>query len=150
MHACHTKIILRGVRTLYLPSLLSCFLILIMQTSSYKIDRKGSLVSQNSTSPEASVVLPPSPISVEELSLQPSSKPSSKPFSNVPAALQLLRDRRACILKENWNPIKLQPGDYDELWRQVERDEELLGYVEDKVRYEKNLVREIQYLITQP
>lgn len=75
---------------------------------------------------------PPSPISSEELS----SKPVSKPSSNIAAALQLLGDRYECDLEDNWNPIQLQPGDYDELWRYLEREEgKLLGYIEDKVQY---------------
>lgn len=75
---------------------------------------------------------PPSPISSEELS----SKPFSKPSSNIAEALQLLRDRFGCGLEYNWNPIQLQPGDYDELWRYLEREEgKFLGYIKDKVQY---------------
>ncbi len=106
-----------------------------MQASSYMTDRRGSLVSENSTSPELSVALPPSPVSSEE----PLSKPSSKPSSNIAAAIRLLKDRRKCVLKDNWNPIQLQPGDYNELWQLLEREEgDLLSYVKDKVQYEIN------------
>ncbi|KAL9116476.1 MAG: hypothetical protein Q9187_007000 [Circinaria calcarea] len=97
-----------------------------MQTSSDTTDRRDLLVSQKST-------LPPSPISSEEFS-KTSSKFFSKPSSNLPAAIQILKDRRQCILAENWNPIQLRPGDYDELWLQLERKEQdLLRYLEDKV-----------------
>jgi len=78
------------------------------------------------------VASPPSPISSEELS----SKPFPKPSSDVAAAIRLLRDRYECVLEDDWNPIQLQPGDYDELWRYLEREEgKLLGYIEDKVQY---------------
>lgn len=116
-----------------------------MQASLDTTGRRSSLASQDSTSPEASATLPPSPISSEDpsskLSSKPSLKPSSKSFSNISAAIQLLKERRECILEENWNPIQLEPDDYDELWRQLEREEvDLLRYIEDKVQYERNLL----------
>lgn len=113
-----------------------------MQASSDTTGRGNSLASKESSSPEASVTLPLSPVSSEDpsskLFSKPSLKPSSKSFSNIPAAIQLLKDRRKCILEENWNPIQLEPGDYDKLWQQLEREEvDLLSYIENKVQYER-------------
>ena len=110
---------------------------IIMQNPSYTPNRRGSRASQKSTSPESFVTLPPSPISSEEPSSNPSSRPS-KLLSNIPAAIQLLKDRRGCTLKGNWNSLQLQPGDYDELWLQLKSEGGLLGYIEDKVQYERN------------
>ena len=91
------------------------------------------MTSQYSKSPEISIALPPSPPSSED-----------KPTSHIPEAIQLLKDRRTCILAENWNTIKLQPDEYEELWQRLgKEDEELLGYVEDKIRYERNSYEEV-------
>ena len=54
----------------------------------------------------------------------------------------MLKDRRTCILRKNWNIVKLLPGEFEELWQQLEKeDEELLGYAKNKIRYKKNHLR---------
>ncbi|MCJ1250788.1 hypothetical protein MMC30_008016 [Trapelia coarctata] len=94
-----------------------------MQASSHIPDRRGSSTSQYSKSPETTIAFPPSPISSED-----------KPSSHILEAIQLLRNRRACILEDNWNTIKLQPGEYEELWQRLgKEDEKLLGYIQDKI-----------------
>ncbi|KAL9120796.1 MAG: hypothetical protein Q9187_002652, partial [Circinaria calcarea] len=96
---------------------------LVMQASSYSYTRRGSVVSQNSKSPEPRVEYPPSPISSED-----------KPSSRISEAIQLLKDRCAFKLEKPWNPVKLLPGEYEELWQRLgKEDQELLSYVEDKV-----------------
>ncbi|MCJ1281277.1 hypothetical protein MMC26_000595 [Xylographa opegraphella] len=125
-----------------------------MQASLNTTDRRISLASQKSTSPEASVALPPSPISSEEPSSKPSPKPfikpSSKSFSNIPAAIQLLKDRKQGILEEDWNIIQLGPGDYDELWRQLEREDvDLLRFIENKVHLDYN-PRTFEFVVRMP
>lgn len=114
-----------------------------MQTSLYMTERRGSLFSENSISSEAYAGSSVSPISSEELLSEPlpkpSPKPSLKPPSNITAAFRLLKDRYECVLEDNWNSIQLRPGDYDKLWRYLETEEgDLLGYIEDKVQYERN------------
>ena len=83
-------------------------------------------MSEISTSPEAWAGSPLPPILSNKLS-----RPSSKPPSNIAAALQLLKDCNKCTLEDHWNPIQLQPGDYEELLRYLEREEgDLLGYID--------------------
>ena len=61
-------------------------------------------------------------------------------FSNVPAAIELLKKRKECLLEKDWTSIRLEPAEYNELWLRLERDEgDLLNYIEDKVQYEKKL-----------
>ena len=108
-----------------------------MQASLYMTDRRGSLFSEDSILSESYVDSPPSPISSEEFL----SKPSPKPPSSIAGAIRLLKDRYECVLEDNWNPIQLLPGDYDELWRYLEGEEgDLLRYIKDKVQYERNLL----------
>ncbi|KAF2731036.1 hypothetical protein EJ04DRAFT_536892 [Polyplosphaeria fusca] len=40
--------------------------------------------------------------------------------------------------KEPWTEFRLGPGQYDEIERQLELDETLWGYVQDKIRYDYN------------
>lgn len=93
-------------------------------------DPRVSLDSKISISPEVFVVLPPSPVSSESLSRSLRSSP------RVAAAIQLLRERRDCILKDSWNSISLLPEEYNKLWNQLASEEtDLLNYVERKVQY---------------
>ena len=127
VRTCHSHRDVYSLRSLATFTLVIQFAFLVMQPLSHVHERRGSLTSQYSKSPETIIALPPSPISSED-----------KPSSNILKALQLLKDRRACILDKSWNTIKLRPGEYDELWQLLgNEDEELLGYVEDKIQYEK-------------
>ncbi|MCJ1404966.1 hypothetical protein MMC11_008192 [Xylographa trunciseda] len=99
-----------------------------MQLLGHLPDRRGSLTSQYSNSPETSIAFPPSPVSSED-----------KPLSHILEAIQLLRNRHACILQDNWTTIKLQPAEYEKLWQRLEKeDKELLGYTNDKISIDYN------------
>ena len=96
---------------------------LVMLASSQLPHYKDSLTSQNPSLPEPGVIFPPSPVaSDEKLSL------------GVAGALQLLEDHRGGKLNKAWNTIQLLPGDYDELWWHIERDDALFRYVTTKVQ----------------
>lgn len=64
------------------------------------------------------------------------------PLLSVARLLQLFDDHRQGRLQgrqETWIEILLQPGDYKEVGRQLNKNRDLLGYVLDKIQYVKGL-----------
>ena len=64
------------------------------------------------------------------------------PLFSVARLLQLFKDHRQGRLqgrRETWIEILLQPGDYEEVGRQLKRNQDLLCYVLDRIQYVKGL-----------
>jgi hypothetical protein len=59
-----------------------------------------------------------------------------KRFAQAPQVIALFKDIRAGrhTKQPPWTEFQLAPGEYDEIERQLGRDEALLGYVKDKTR----------------
>lgn len=87
---------------------------------------QGPSKDQQQTTPPSSFVKPP-------LTPPPTDE---KVFIQVSRVLQLFRDRKAGrpIRRDPWTRFQLVPGEYDEIQRQIERDEPLHGYIKDKIR----------------
>ncbi|KAF2444025.1 hypothetical protein P171DRAFT_413724 [Karstenula rhodostoma CBS 690.94] len=79
-------------------------------------------------------ITPPSSFAVP--SLMP--PPTDKPFAQVHRVIALFEDIQAGghTGKELWKEYQLGRGEYEALERQLHRDETLLGYVKDKIRYD--------------
>src|SRR2546421_5509922 len=62
---------------------------------------------------------------------------SEKAFSQAPRVIALFKDIEAGrhIKQHPWTEFQLVQGEYDEIERQLERDEWLWGFVKNKVRY---------------
>lgn len=60
-----------------------------------------------------------------------------KTFIQAPRVIKLFKERAAgrSIGHQPWTKFQLAPGEYEEILRQLSRDEELYGYVQDKIRY---------------
>lgn len=87
---------------------------------------QGPSRDQQQTTPPSSFVNPPlTPPPTEE-----------KAFVQAARVLQLFQDRKAGrpIRQDPWTRFQLVPGEYDEIQRQIERDESLHGYTKDKIR----------------
>ena len=64
------------------------------------------------------------------------------PLFSVARLLQLFKDHRQGRLqgrRETWIEILLQPGDYEEVGRQLKNNQDLLCYVLDRIQYVKGL-----------
>jgi hypothetical protein len=87
---------------------------------------KASLAQKEITTP---------PTSFEKQPLTPPPT-EEKPFSQAQRVIALLKAIRAGrhIKHGPWTEFQLVPGEYDEIERQLGRDEALLGYVKDKIR----------------
>jgi len=59
-----------------------------------------------------------------------------KQFAQAHRVIALFREIRAGrhIKRHPWTEFQLAEGEYDEIERQLERDEVLSGYVKDKIR----------------
>lgn len=65
-----------------------------------------------------------------------------EPLFSVARLLQLFKDHQQGRLQgrqETWIEIRLQPGDYKEVGRQLKKNRDLLGYVLDCIQYVKGL-----------
>lgn len=73
--------------------------------------------------------------SVVNLPLTPPST-NQKAFVQAPRILALFKDREAGrgTKQQPWTEFQLAEGEYDELERQLKRDESLFGFVQDKIR----------------
>ena len=80
--------------------------------------------STDSTPPDQTIVLPPWP---------PAS--SGKPSPAVVAVVRLFQLHRDGELDSVLTNIRLSLAEHTELWRRLEKDSDLAGYVADKVRY---------------
>jgi hypothetical protein len=60
-----------------------------------------------------------------------------KPFAQVHRVIALFKEIRAGkhIKRDPWTEFQLSKGEYDEIQRQLGRDEDLSGYVKDKIRW---------------
>ncbi|CAE7205668.1 FabG [Pyrenophora teres f. teres] len=70
---------------------------------------------------------------------------NERPFTQAPRVIALFQEIRAgqhfdC---QPWIEFLLVPGEVDEVQRLLERDEDLLGFVEDKIRYDYDLERHL-------
>lgn len=76
---------------------------------------------------------PPSSFATRPLTPPPTDE---KPFAQAPRVIALFKEIRAGrhVKREPWTEFQLSAGEYDEIERQLERDEDLLGYVKDKIR----------------
>src|SRR5438046_700982 len=73
--------------------------------------------------------LPSPPPSTERVSTRGPSAP-------VLQALDLFRaHRNGCALVSEWTRLILAPAEFDELLERVAQDQDLKGYVEDKIRF---------------
>ncbi|KAK4996010.1 hypothetical protein LTR66_004285 [Elasticomyces elasticus] len=90
--------------------------------------------SQN-TSKDQQRITPPSSFVNPPLTPPPTKE---KAFVQVARVLQLFRDRKAGrpTRRDPWTRFQLASGEYDDIQRQIERDESLHGYIEDKIRYD--------------
>lgn len=61
------------------------------------------------------------------------------PSFGVARLLQLFKNHRLGRLQGTWIEIQLQPGDYEEVGRQLKKDRDILYYVLDRVQYVKGL-----------
>jgi hypothetical protein len=59
-----------------------------------------------------------------------------KPATKVQRILALFNDIKAGRSTHSypWEEFQLEPGEYDQLEREIRRDKSLLGYIEDKLR----------------
>jgi hypothetical protein len=81
--------------------------------------------SADSTPPNRTIVLPPSP---------PAS--GQKPSPAVVTVVRLLRSHRDGTLNLGpWIKLRLLLAEHTKVWQLLEKDNGLGGYVEDKVRY---------------
>jgi hypothetical protein len=73
--------------------------------------------------------------SVANLFLAPPST-NKQAFVQAPRILALFKDREAGrgTKQQPWTEFQLAEGEYDELERQLKRDESLFGFVQDKIR----------------
>ncbi|KAI9770759.1 MAG: hypothetical protein M1840_003009 [Geoglossum simile] len=87
-----------------------------------------TLLKEQHITPPSSFVDPP-------LTPPPTDK---KIFTQVPRVLTLFRERKAGTYgeRDSWAVFRLAIGEYDELERQLEREESLWGYVKDKIHYD--------------
>ncbi|KAF2729083.1 hypothetical protein EJ04DRAFT_502924 [Polyplosphaeria fusca] len=86
---------------------------------------------------ESKHITPPSSFANDPLTPPPTEE---RPFSQAGRIISLfksIRDGRHSR-EQPWTEIELAPGEYDEIERQLRRDEALYGYVQDKVRYDYN------------
>jgi hypothetical protein len=60
-----------------------------------------------------------------------------KPFVQAPRVIALFHEIRAGKHNDRrpWTEFLLVPGEFDKVQRLLDRDEELLGFVEDKIRW---------------
>lgn len=97
-----------------------------------------SLTSPRSVLPKNSNIFPLSPpTSEDKLSL------------SVARVIQLLKDHRDGRLDNPWIVIRLEPGDYHEVGRQLRRGRGLLEYTQNKIRYEKYSAMNANQLIVE-
>ncbi|KAI9770858.1 MAG: hypothetical protein M1839_003021 [Geoglossum umbratile] len=87
-----------------------------------------TLLKEQHITPPSSFVDPP-------LTPPPTDK---KVFTQVPRVLALFREIQAGrpIERHPWTVFQLTLGEYDEIERQLEREESLWGFVKDKIRYD--------------
>jgi hypothetical protein len=78
-------------------------------------------------------ITPPSSFESPPLTPPPTDK---KPFAQAHRVIAFFKDIRAGrhIKQQPWTEFLLASGDYDEIERQLGRDEPLSGYVKDKIR----------------
>ncbi|KAI9769899.1 MAG: hypothetical protein M1839_003565 [Geoglossum umbratile] len=80
--------------------------------------------SLSTTPPDRQIQLPSPPSSNE------------KPSAVVSSALGLFRLHREGVLAPGWNQLSIQPADYHEFLRQLDRDKELRQWIEVKIPYD--------------
>ncbi|KAL5406973.1 hypothetical protein PMIN04_011852 [Paraphaeosphaeria minitans] len=80
-------------------------------------------------------ITPPSSFANHPLTPPPTDE---KQFAQVHRVIALFEEIRTGkhIKRHPWTEFQLAEGDYDEIERQLERDEVLSGYVKDKIRYD--------------
>jgi hypothetical protein len=76
---------------------------------------------------------PPSSFATHPLTPPPTDE---KPFAQAPRVIALFKEIQAGrhVKREPWTEFQLLAGEYNEIERELERDEDLLGYVKDKIR----------------
>ncbi|KAF1346434.1 hypothetical protein EJ07DRAFT_185554 [Lizonia empirigonia] len=86
-------------------------------------------------------ITPPSSFAEPPLTPPPTDE---KPFAQAPRVIALFHEIRAGkhSNRDPWTEFSLVPGEYDKLQRLLEREEELLGFVEDKIRYDYDAERD--------
>jgi hypothetical protein len=86
-------------------------------------------------------ITPPSSFAEPPLTPPPTDE---KPFAQAPRVIALFHDIRAGkhSNRDPWKEFSLVPGEYDKLQRLLEQDEELLGFVKNKIRYDYDAERD--------
>ncbi len=79
-------------------------------------------------------ITPPSNFADAPLAPPPTDE---KAFTQAPRVIALFKDIQAGrhINQAPWAHFQLARGEYDEIEREVERDESLFGYINDKIRF---------------
>jgi hypothetical protein len=82
-------------------------------------------------------ITPPSNFAEPSLAPPPTDE---KPLAQAPRVITLFHEIRAGkhSNQDPWTEFSLVPGEYDTLQRLLEQDEELLGFVKDRIRYDHN------------
>lgn len=83
----------------------------------------------------SSHVTPPSSFIHAPLTPPPTDE---KAFTQAPRIIALFKDLEAGrhAREQPWTEFQLAPGEYNEIERQLRRDESLFGFVKDKIRYD--------------
>lgn len=78
-------------------------------------------------------ITPPSSFAFHPLTPPPTDE---KPFTQVHRVIALFEEVRAGkdLKRDAWTEFQLSAGEYDEIKRRLRRDEDLSGYVNDKIR----------------
>ncbi|KAF2802115.1 uncharacterized protein BDZ99DRAFT_492279 [Mytilinidion resinicola] len=89
----------------------------------------------SSQTPLKELITPPSSLIDAPLTPPPTNE---KAFTQVPRVIALFKDIQAGrhTKQHPWIEFQLARGEYDEIERQLRRDEPLFGYVKDKIRYD--------------
>ncbi|KAF2473708.1 uncharacterized protein BDR25DRAFT_311908 [Lindgomyces ingoldianus] len=93
------------------------------------------MFSSHASITKDSHITPPSSFAAHPLTPPPTDE---KLFAHAPRVIALFKEIRAGrhAKREPWTEFQLSAGEYDEIERQLEQDEDLSGYVKDKIRYD--------------
>ncbi|KAF2726979.1 hypothetical protein EJ04DRAFT_539181 [Polyplosphaeria fusca] len=87
---------------------------------------------------QATHITPPSSFANDPLTPPPTDEIPFPQARRIVSLFKSIQDGRYSQ-KQSWSEFQLVPGEYDEIERQLERDEALSGYIQDKIRYDYNV-----------